>query len=536
MFRATASTVALGTLIGVMSGGCLSRPVTSQQPTIKDNFTTSLRQSSIDKVDILFDIDNSASMGDKEIFLSKAVPDFLTRLIAPYCVDDQGKTLTDGSGKILTSDKNGTCTQGQPEFKPVHDMHIGVVTSSLGPRGVSGGGAICTDQTGFQNNDRGELITRGASGTVADISSSNFLAWFPSDVDANSGKAPTPGSNPIGDSAKLNADFADLVVGVGQNGCGIESQLESWYRFLVQPDPYDHIDTSSGNAALVGVDETIIKQRHDFLRPDSLVAIIDLTDENDSEIDTRSVSGTGWRFLDNDSKDFTPPRGTSMCDTNPDDPACTSCAFNGSDPKCTQGNYSKDNDWGFDINLRHVHMKAKYGVDPQFPIDRYFDGLTKTSVPDRNGEYPPGAGSYVGQANCNNPLYAASLPADASDANALCNAPHGARTPDLVFFGIIGGVPWQLLHYDPANPASIDLSPADWTKILGANPEHYDYTGIDPHMVESYKPRDGLSATGTDPINGREWITDTAGVSINDGGKMPFAVDREYACTFKLDT
>ncbi|HEX7665612.1 MAG TPA: hypothetical protein VF407_13895, partial [Polyangiaceae bacterium] len=306
IFRAVASTAALGTVIGVMSGGCLSRPVTSQAPTIKDNFTTNLRQSAIDKVDILFDIDNSASMGDKEVFLSKAVPDFLSRLLAPYCVDDQGKVEKDGSGNIITSDTNGACSVGQAEFKPVHDMHIGVVTSSLGTRG----GDVCgVDPNAPNNDDRGELITRGASGTVADISSSNFLAWFPSN-DANAGKSPTPGSNPITDDTALNKDFADLVVGVGQSGCGIESQLESWYRFLIQPDPWDHIDTSSNNAVLVGVDETIIKQRHDFLRPDSLVAIIDLTDENDSEIDSRAVSGTGWRFLQNS---FTPPKGSPSC-------------------------------------------------------------------------------------------------------------------------------------------------------------------------------------------------------------------------------
>ncbi|MEO8800864.1 MAG: hypothetical protein ABI551_23435, partial [Polyangiaceae bacterium] len=413
--RAAASTVLLTTVIGIASGGCLSRPVTSLEPTIKDYFTTSLRQSSIDKVDILFDIDNSASMGDKEKFLSQAVPDFLSRLLAPYCVDEQGKTLTGSDGKILKSDKNGTCAQGQPEFKPVHDMHIGVVTSSLGARGGDVQG--CEDSPTAENpngnpNDRGELITRGSKGPVADESSSNFLAWFPTDVDANKDKSPTPGTAPINDTDALRNDFSDLVVGVGQNGCGIESQLESWYRFLIQPDPWDHIDTSSGKAVLVGVDETIIKQRHDFLRSDSLVAVIDLTDENDSEIDSRSISGDGWRFLiQNTDKPgaltFDPPRGTAICATNPADPGCQSCAFGGSgDPSCkTNGGFYTDaGDWGFDPNLRHVHPKQKYGLDPQFPIDRYFDGLTQTLVPDRNGEYPSGAGSYVGDAKCTNPL------------------------------------------------------------------------------------------------------------------------------------
>ena len=386
IFRAVASTAALGTVIGVMSGGCLSRPVTSQAPTIKDNFTTNLRQSAIDKVDILFDIDNSASMGDKEVFLSKAVPDFLSRLLAPYCVDDQGKVEKDGSGNIITSDTNGACSVGQAEFKPVHDMHIGVVTSSLGTRG----GDVCgVDPNAPNNDDRGQLVSRGSA---AAVDASGFLAWFP-DVDANDGASATPGSTPITDSGQLEDDFKDLVVGVGQSGCGIESQLESWYRFLIQPDPWDHIDTSNGKtASLVGVDETIIKQRHDFLRPDSLVAVIDLTDENDSEIDSRSVSGTGWQFL---RSDFDPPKGTAACATSPNDPGCESCEFS-SDPACKDSDgktvtYTANNDWGFDVNLRHVHTKQKYGLDPQFPIDRYFRGLTETMVPDRNAEYKDGS-------------------------------------------------------------------------------------------------------------------------------------------------
>ncbi len=33
------------------------------------------------------------------------------------------------------------------------------------------------------------------------------------------------------------SDFQSLVESVQQNGCGLEARLESWYRFLVQPNP-----------------------------------------------------------------------------------------------------------------------------------------------------------------------------------------------------------------------------------------------------------------------------------------------------------
>ena len=395
------------------------------------------------------------------------------------------------------------------------------------------------------NDDQAHLLTRsttpadpvdevpladGATGTPP-APGSGFLAWFPSSP-ANSGSTVTPGAVAETSSALLLSDFTDLVTGVHEYGCGIESQLESWYRFLVQPDPYASLALSNPQAQWVGVDTTIIQERHDFLRPDSLVAIVDLTDENDSEIDVRSVGGQGYLFM---STKFYPPQGTSECLTNPADPGCMSCQLapnqGAGDPNCALGPYNSPTDWGYDLNLRHVHMKAKYGLEPQFPIVRYQNGLASTMVPDRTGEYPTEVettdggipSGYVGTNDCTNPLYAASLPEGsalsanvataetASDVTTLCNLPAGPRTAGLVYFLHIGGVPATLLHYTPGNPSANLLSSADWVKILGQDPLNYNYTGIDPHMIESYQPRAGLpdpsSPDGTDPISGREWIT-----------------------------
>jgi hypothetical protein len=157
----------------------------------------------------------------------------------------------------------------------------------------------------------------------------------------------------------------------------------------------------------------------------------------------------------------------------------------------------------------------------------------------------------VGENDCVNPLFASALPdpttlsssiatvESASDAAAICHLSPGSRAPGDVFFAIIGGVPHQLLHYDPTSPTNSILTAADWVKILGNDPENYDYTGIDPHMVESQTPRNGTfadpsnvlaaptAANGTDPISGREWIT-------NQGAHADLNVDREYACIFPL--
>ena len=440
------------------------------------------------------------------------------------------------------------------------------------------------------NDDQAHLLARSA--TLADpitevdplpdgLNTSGFLAWFPS-AQVNAGVDAGAGIPLETSPTTLNSDFQDLIYGVHDFGCGIESQLESWYRFLIQPDPYASLaltyDSSNNpHATWVGVDTTIIKERHDFLRPDSLVAIVDLTDENDSEIDVRSIGGQGFLWM---STQFYPPHGTTACATNPADPTCTSCellANPSSDPACVPdagtggwANYTSPTDWGYDLNLRHVHMQAKYGLNPQFPISRYQNGLLSTSVPDRTGEYPAAATSYVGTNDCTNPLYAASLPdgtglsasvatsETASDAAALCNLTGGPRTASLVFYLHIGGVPWQLLHFNPTSTENSQLSDADWVRILGTDPINYNYTGIDPHMIESYQPRIGSavvpfatatplpalsgdegtspaetalqppgSAPNADPYNGHEWIT-------NEGAHIDLNIDRQYTCIFAL--
>jgi hypothetical protein len=576
------------------------------------------------KVDLLFDIDNSASMGDKQRYLSETIPLMVARLVTPRCIDRTTGQATGANADATT----GKCPAGDPEFAPVHDMHIGVVTSSLGSRLGDTGTCDSTTQVKSQagtsvlpyNDDQGHLINRtgeyGSGGALSEATlaeGGGFLNWFP--ALENTGVIPvTPPAiltsiGGVGEADTLAGDFGELVSGVGESGCGIESQLESWYRFLVQPDPHASLafnpgtcmhnsgrschtssdcpsangvaDECTGTAVWAGVDTTILQQRHDFLRPDSVVVVVVLSDENDSEIDVRSYRGTGFEFMRQTT--YQPPRATVECETNPNDPACQSCAVCGSacasDANCQQGNFNSDNDWGYNLNLRHVHMPQKYGLDAQFPLTRYSNGLTSAKVPNRLGEYPTSDSSYAGNNNCTNPLFAAELPVatDIVDANhetpaevntTLCNLPAGTgRTASDVFFAHIGGVPHQLLQSTPGGadglcasgtssadcPQKMTLESSDWIKILGVGPAaykegptmSYDYTGIDPHMVESEVPRDTMpnapatnpaittlspAAFTTDPapdaVNGREWTTQL--------GVHALPVDRQFACIFQL--
>jgi len=418
-------------------------------------------------------IDNSASMGDKQSLLGLAIPVLIQRLVTPNCVDASGNPIAG-----VVSDPNGNCAMGKPEFAPVKDLHIGIVTSSLGGRG----GDSCPDNAtnpaapslSAHTDDRGELINRaGVRGqpTVEnpmpnETAPDNFLAYFPG--------SPMP-VNAVTNPTTLVSEFSTAVLGVHEHGCGFEAQNEAWYRFLVQPDPFNQITQGmTGHTVLNGVDATILKQRADFLRPDSLLAVIVVTDENEEAADPLALQGEGWAF-DNTSFPGSPnmaaPEGTIECSkldpnrpltTGPNDPNCTSCALVKNDPnfatRCPNdlqngtGGYLDPADDA--LNVRFFHQKERFGLFAGYPTSRYVRGLQRTTVPsvglaftgdtdhehDANGNY---VGDQDGNADCVNPIYAKNLPT--STGGDLCHLTSGPRTPDMVYYAAIAGVPHQLL-------------------------------------------------------------------------------------------
>jgi hypothetical protein len=492
--------------------GCIRRPVSKEEPTTKLLFETVVPQPAIDKIDLLLMVDNSYSMADKQRILADAVPDLVKGLVQPKCVD----AITRADTGVLsepTKPEGQMCPTGaEPAFPPITDMHIGVLSSSLGGMGSSS----CTGAEGHPD-DHGRLLARGEGGDVGAAGDLHLLAWYP-DVEQNRDKIahPEPPVPKITRLDDLGAAFRELVVGVGQDGCGLEAQLESVYRFLVQPDPWKAIAVADGRASYgpsAEVDVELLRQRAAFLRPDSLVAVVMLTDEDDSSADPLSFRGTGHVFMD------AAPlwRPTAACAGDPNDRACTSCALAPpGDPGCTGGGrYTKDEDV---LNVRFHHLKQRFGVDPQYPIARYVDGFTKSRVPSRDDEHD-GEGNYAPTARCTNPLFAARLPTSAGER--LCELPRGPRSPSLVYLALIGGVPGSLLGDPLADDAASKL---DWTKILGRDPLRWDEAGVDPHMIQSSSPRAGLpppsASDDADPVSGREWTTN---------GR-----DLELACVFDL--
>jgi hypothetical protein len=558
--------------MSALISGCLTREISSEPPATKTNVLLSVRQSPIDKIDILLAVDNSASMGDKQKFLGQAVPRLVNRLVTPRCVDESGKP----NGATADLNKE-SCPSGTPEFRPITDIHIAVVTSSLGG---FGGGSQRTDGLLALTPPQDES---GGNG---------FLAWFPN-VEKNQGKKAAPGA--IKDPGRLAESVQKVVELAGEGGAGLEAQLESVYRFLIQPDPWASVENGG---VLKGVENRVLKQRKEFLRNDSLVAIIMLTDEDDSSVDPASVFGAGWKFMASDSalasvypKDWpdeslrgkpipligrdskqgsgsTRGRGTTACDSTPNDEACQWCELQyaencggvlkpGACERLRNDANCKD-DGGFygakdeSLNIRFHLMKKRFGVDPQYPLRRYVNGLTQKTVPMRGGEHANDLSYIVStdQADpatiCTNPLFAKELPTSAEideagvtnvtevrkvrpkNSDAWCNLQVGEREAGSVFFAVIGGAPPELV-YGPEKDGvrqlldddgnARPLNDAEWNKITGKDPVNYDYRDQDPRMIQSRaKRRDGSGNTLP-----ADWNTDSS----------PFT-DLQYACTFDL--
>ena len=542
LVRAGVATLAAAGSIAALATGCLDRPVAGAEPSTSNVFVDQIVQTAVDKIDLLFMIDNSVSMADKQDILKSAVPLLLRRLVTPNCLDAQGNA----TGAFVT---NGVCANGStPEFAAIGDIHIGVVTSSLG----SHGGDVCSMPSGTDDHldDQAHLIGSVRTG-VTTWNNSGFLAW-----DQTGTKNNPPGTT---NAATLNTDFSNMISAVGEHGCGYEASLESWYRFLVDPEPPDsvkfdaannitvrsskiNVDPTTNKAVLdangkttcVGCDTTLLAQRAAFLRPDSLVAIVMLSDENDCSIRDDTV---GW-FVGSSRR---MPRATSQCAANPNDPCCRSCAQNettppagcmplASDSVCSTKGTAAYATWDAmddSLNLRCYNQHQRFGFDLLYETGRYVNALKATTIPLQSNP-----NVYV-----TNPLYD-SLGSD-----------KGVRDQSLVFLAGIIGVPWQ----DIADDASLtgagltyltadELNAKDrWTQLLGSPTASPPVPPSDPFMIESILDRTTLPAPSpqVNTIANVKLVSSKSNnpkENVINGHEqnIPGNDDLQYACIFPL--
>src|SRR5688572_26465045 len=158
--RALAATFVAG--VCVCAPGCIKRDVSADEPTTKISYETVVSQPAIDKIDLLFVIDDSSSMGDKQEILADALPDLVRGIVEPKCVDEITRAPT-GTVADPTKPDAEQCPKGsEPAFTPVTDMHVGVISTSLGAYGTT----TCRTKDGKPQDDRAHLLARTKGGSA----------------------------------------------------------------------------------------------------------------------------------------------------------------------------------------------------------------------------------------------------------------------------------------------------------------------------------------------------------------------------------
>lgn len=451
-----------------------------------------------ERVDLLFVIDNSSSMADKQAIFKAAIPDLISQMVNPPC-----KLREDAGGGFAEYDPIEGCRGvGARLFDPVKDIHIAVVSSSLGPSGTQDSEIPLGCEDVAEENDRAWALGRIRPELAeASYQGWGFLVW---DQD---GQAMPPGDT---DLPTLIQKFQTQVDTVGELGCGFEAPLEAAYRFLSEPDPHESLQRvpCPGSASMeplcvepVGMDMDLLAQRQQFLRPDSVVVVMYLTDENDCSV---RASGQGYLALSN-----TRLRGaTNACDSDPNSECCRPCgaelaASCDADP-ATNGCADNMADAYEARSLRCFDQQRRFGVNFLRSTDVYVGGFTNPLVADRNGMGQP---------------------------NALFTDDRGR---DKIFVVGIVGVPWQDTS-DPEQETAnnfdlIEAKSVDWARFLPTDGNQ----PTDPFNIEAMAMRSGthpitgetLGGPGTwNSINGHD-----RELLANDG----VADDLQYSCIFEL--
>jgi hypothetical protein len=197
--RPSASTLTLLFIgAGSLLGGCQKPPLKPLNPCLVSGVTATVSVTNIDKVDLLFMVDNSGSMTQEQAALRREFP----RMI---------QVLT-------TGDRDGDTVM---DFPPAKDLHLGVVSSDLGLVGVANAGELHCPDFG----DDGLLLNMPRDPMVPGCNTMpgaypKFLTYM------------APGSSPL----QTAIDFA-CISALGTGGCGFEQQLEAILKAVWPPAP-----------------------------------------------------------------------------------------------------------------------------------------------------------------------------------------------------------------------------------------------------------------------------------------------------------
>jgi hypothetical protein len=185
-----------------------------------------VREPGLTKLDIVFMVDNSGSMSQEQAALTARFPELLAELLDPP--DNDGDT--------------------RPDHGAVEDLNIGVISSDMGTRGYR--------VPSCSSSDRGD---DGCFRNTPSHSLSGCPATLPRFLYRNPTNAASYGPE------SMATDLTCMAT-LGTNGCGFEQQFEAMRKAMT--------DDAMPGACNDG-----------FLRNDSLLALIWVTDEEDCSVD-----------------------------------------------------------------------------------------------------------------------------------------------------------------------------------------------------------------------------------------------------------
>ncbi|MEY4582698.1 MAG: hypothetical protein RL701_7401, partial [Pseudomonadota bacterium] len=242
----------LAALTLTLTGGCLDRELAALNPCLVTGISRRVSVNNIDKVDLLFSVDNSGSMAEEQNALKEQFPRMISILT---------------TGRRRADDPN--------PFPPAKDLHLAVVSSDMGAVGQKD-----VDGCDINGGDDGRLqnVPRGSIGCQA--SYPQFLSYI-------AGRE-TP--------TQIAQSFA-CIAELGIAGCGYEQQLEAPFKALwpseykdqrgntITPNPYTFLGTTperrKGRGDLAAPEGSLGFLRNDPARGPSLLAVIVVTDEED---------------------------------------------------------------------------------------------------------------------------------------------------------------------------------------------------------------------------------------------------------------
>jgi len=248
-------------LVTVLSGACLDRELVPLNPCLVSTVSRKVTVTSINKVDLLFVVDNSASMESKQNSLKAQFPRMIQVL---------------STGMRSAND--------QSPFPPVRDMHLAVVSSDMGVFGQAG--IMGCDPNGGDDG-RFKNVSSGDPGCQA-----TYPAFLSYDATRD-------------DPMQIGVDFG-CIASLGAMGCTFENQLEAPLKALspqvpramdvaVPPQALTFLGPAgptTGRGDLAPPDGSLGFVRYDAADP-AVLAIILLTDEDDqSSANTAYLSTT----------------------------------------------------------------------------------------------------------------------------------------------------------------------------------------------------------------------------------------------------